>query len=106
MHTGARVLVTGGAGFIGSHLADALLLRCYRVRVIDALTKQVHCESPSFPPYLSREMAMMRGDVRNRDDVLRAIEGVEAVFHFAAAVGVGQSIYEIESYTDNNTPGT
>ncbi|HVS76583.1 MAG TPA: NAD-dependent epimerase/dehydratase family protein [Steroidobacteraceae bacterium] len=106
MHAGARVLITGGAGFIGSHLADALLLRGYRVRVLDALTEQVHGGSPSFPTYLAREVETVRGDVRDRDAVLRALEDIDAVFHFAAAVGVGQSMYEIESYTDTNNRGT
>src|SRR5512146_488587 len=106
MHMGARVLVTGGAGFIGSHLADALLARGYRVRVLDALTEQVHGKSRTFPAYLSRDVETIRGDVRNPDDVLLALEGVEAIFHFAAAVGVGQSMYEIESYTDINNRGT
>ncbi|HEX5459102.1 MAG TPA: SDR family NAD(P)-dependent oxidoreductase [Steroidobacteraceae bacterium] len=106
MHAGARVLVTGGAGFIGSHLADALLLRGYRVRVLDALTDQVHGGSRAFPTYLSRDVEMICGDVRNREDVQRALADVEAVFHFAAAVGVGQSMYEIESYTDINNRGT
>lgn len=106
MHGDARVLVTGGAGFIGSHLADALLLRGYRVRVLDALAEQVHGGARSFPAYLSREVETIRGDIRSRDDLLRALEGVEAVFHFAAAVGVGQSMYEIESYTDINNRGT
>jgi dTDP-L-rhamnose 4-epimerase len=106
MHAGARVLVTGGAGFIGSHLADALLARGYRVRVLDALLEQVHGGSRSFPAYLSRDVETVRGDVRNPDDVQRALEDVEAVFHFAAAVGVGQSMYEIESYTDINNRGT
>jgi len=106
MHTGTRVLITGGAGFIGSHLADALLRRGYRVRVLDALLEQVHGGSGAFPAYLASDVETIHGDVRNRDDVLRALEGVEAVFHFAAAVGVGQSMYEIEPYTDINNRGT
>ena len=106
MHADARVLVTGGAGFIGSHLADALLLRGYRVRVLDSLAEQVHGMARGFPAYLARDVETLRGDVRNRDDVLRALEGVDAVFHFAAAVGVGQSMYEIEAYTDINNRGT
>jgi dTDP-L-rhamnose 4-epimerase len=106
MRAGARVLITGGAGFIGSHLADALLQRGYRVRILDALIEQVHGGSPDFPAYLAREVETVRGDVRNREDVLRALEDVDAVYHFAAAVGVGQSMYQIEAYTDINNRGT
>lgn len=106
MHAGARVLVTGGAGFIGSHLADALLQRGYRVRILDALIEQVHGRASQFPAYLAKEVETVRGDVRDREHVLRALAEVDAVYHFAAAVGVGQSMYEIESYTDINSRGT
>src|SRR3954471_3688090 len=101
------VLVTGGAGFIGSHVADRLLECGYRGRVLDNLDAQVHGEGAVlFPRYLSTEVEAMRGDVRNPRDVSAALEGVDAVFHFASAVGVGQSMYEIERYTDVNNRGT
>jgi len=102
----ARVLVTGGAGFVGSHLADELLAHGYQVRVLDALAEQVHGEQPSWPEYLSPDVERIRGDVRDRDAVREALDGVDAVFHLAAAVGVGQSMYEIEHYTDVNNRGT
>ncbi len=107
MSRDSLVLITGGAGFIGSHVADRLLERGYRVRVLDMLDAQVHGESRAlFPRYLSPEVETMRGDVRSMRDVERALQGVEAVFHFAAAVGVGQSMYQIERYTDVNNRGT
>ena len=101
-----RVLITGGAGFIGSHVADALLERGYRVRALDNLTEQVHGSSREFPAYLDSEVETVEGDVRNPRDVERALSGVDAVFHFASAVGVGQSMYEIEKYVDVNNRGT
>ncbi|MBX5461599.1 MAG: SDR family NAD(P)-dependent oxidoreductase [Steroidobacteraceae bacterium] len=101
-----RILITGGAGFIGSHLADALLARGYEVRVLDSLDSQVHGDASHFPAYLARDVETLHGDVRNPRDVARALDGVDAVFHFAAAVGVGQSMYEIERYTDINNRGT
>lgn len=106
MRRADRVLITGGAGFIGSHLADALLERGYRVRILDTLSEQVHGAAHAFPAYLAREVQSVRGDVRSREDVERALAGVDAVFHLAAAVGVGQSMYEIEAYTDINNRGT
>lgn len=106
--TGARgrVLITGGAGFVGSHLADELLAHGYQVRVLDALAAQVHGDDAQWPPYLSDEVERMQGDVRDADAVRAALEGVDRVFHLAAAVGVGQSMYEIEHYTDVNNRGT
>jgi len=101
-----RVLITGGAGFIGSHLADALLARGYRVRVLDSLSEQVHRGSRAFPAYLSHAVEALHGDVRCLADVSRALVDVDAVVHLAAAVGVGQSMYEIEAYTDINIRGT
>lgn len=100
------VLITGGAGFVGSHLADELLEAGYRVRALDNLGEQVHGASISRPAYLSPEVELIRGDVRDAQTVARALRGVDAVFHFAAAVGVGQSMYEIERYTDVNARGT
>ncbi|HET7292430.1 MAG TPA: NAD-dependent epimerase/dehydratase family protein [Vicinamibacteria bacterium] len=99
-----RVLVTGGAGFIGSHVVDRLLARGYAVRVLDALLPQVHA---SFPPdYLNPEAELLVGDVRDRAMVKRALEGVETLLHLAAAVGVGQSMYQIEHFTSANVMGT
>jgi dTDP-L-rhamnose 4-epimerase len=76
------------------------------VRILDALSSQVHGENSGFPSYLHREVECVSGDVRNRDDVAKALRGVEAVYHLAAAVGVGQSMYEIAHYTDVNNRGT
>jgi dTDP-L-rhamnose 4-epimerase len=98
------VLVTGGAGFIGSHLVDELLFHGYRVRVLDALLPQVHPQGK--PDYLSRDAELRVGDVRNEDDLKGALAGADVVVHFAAAVGVGQSMYEIGHYCSVNVQGT
>ena len=103
---GKRILITGGAGFIGSHLADELLARGYAVRALDNLAPQVHGEDAVRPAYLDREVELQVGDVRDPSAVRRALEGVDAVFHFAAAVGVGQSMYEAARYTEVNNLGT
>src|SRR6266571_7726890 len=99
-----RVLITGGAGFIGSHLADRLLAEGHEVRALDNLDPQVH-PTGERPGYLDGEVELQVGDVRDHEAVGRALEGVEAVVHFAAAVGVGQSMYEIERYTSINAIG-
>ncbi len=99
-----RALITGGAGFVGSHLADGLLRKGYSVRCLDNLTDQVH--HGSIPEYLSPEVELVQGDVRDREAVLDAIQDVDVIYHFAAAVGVGQSMYEIHRYMDINTLGT
>lgn len=101
-----RILITGGAGFIGSHLADELLRHGYQVRALDSLIPQVHGPEAKRPGYLSLEVELIKGDVRDADAVKKALAGVEAVFHLAAMVGVGQSMYEIEKYTSVNTSGT
>src|SRR5688572_5078702 len=101
-----RVLVTGGAGFIGSHMVDLLLEKGCQVRVFDNLEPQVHGIIDDPPAYLSRDVEFIRGDVRNRDALQRALVGVDAVIHDAAMVGVGQSQYQIMRYTDVNTNGT
>jgi dTDP-L-rhamnose 4-epimerase len=100
------ILITGGAGFIGSHLGDALLKAGYRVRALDNLLPQVHGEGAKRPPYLAPEVELVVGDVRSAADVQKALEGVDAVYHFAARVGVGQSMYEIDEYVDVNDRGT
>ena len=102
----ARILITGGAGFIGSHLANTLSEQGCRVRVLDALQEQVHGADAAFPSYLHEDVERCAGDVRDREAVRKALAGVTHVYHFAAAVGVGQSMYEIERYTDVNNRGT
>jgi dTDP-L-rhamnose 4-epimerase len=99
------VLITGGAGFIGSHLADGLLAAGHRVRALDNLDPQVH-EGASRPDYLSPEVELVAGDVRDAGAVHRALEGADAVIHLAARVGVGQSMYELAEYTGTNELGT
>src|SRR5947209_18352892 len=89
-----RVLITGGAGFIGSHLADELLSAGYQVRALDSLVSQVH-EGSARPSYLDGEVELIVGDVRDEAVVERALEDVDAVCHLAALVGVGQSMYQI-----------
>jgi len=101
----SNVLVTGGAGFIGSHLVDALVDQGHRVRVLDALVSQVHGEEAA-PRYVNPEAEFVRGDVCDREAVGAALEGIDVVFHEAAEVGVGQSMYEIERYVRANDLGT
>lgn len=101
----SHVLITGGAGFIGSHLARELLAAGYRVRVLDALDPQVH-GGAARPSYLDPEIELINADVCDRDAVRRALKGVHMVCHFAAKVGVGQSMYEIARYTQANELGT
>jgi dTDP-L-rhamnose 4-epimerase len=101
-----KVLITGGAGFIGSHLSDELLAHGYQVRVLDTLDPQVHGEGRRRPEYLARDVELMVGDVCDRAKVDEALNGVDAVYHFAAAVGVGQSMYEVAHYTRVNNLGT
>jgi dTDP-L-rhamnose 4-epimerase len=101
-----KVLITGGAGFVGSHLADELLQNNYDVRALDNLAPQVHGSRARRPAYLARDVEFIRGDIRDADAVRRAVRGMDAVFHFAATVGVGQSMYEIANYTSINGDGT
>jgi dTDP-L-rhamnose 4-epimerase len=101
-----KVLITGGAGFIASHLADLLLAQGYDVRALDNLDPQIHGPGRQPPDYLNDEVDLIIGDVRSEDQVRRALEGIDAVFHFAARVGVGQSMYEVTDYTDVNNRGT
>ncbi|HEX4496873.1 MAG TPA: NAD-dependent epimerase/dehydratase family protein [Thermoanaerobaculia bacterium] len=101
-----HILITGGAGFVGSHLADELLAHGYRVRALDDLSEQVHGPAAGRPAYLDPEVELQVGDVRDPAAVRRALQGVDAVFHLAARVGVGQSMYEIARYTSVNNLGT
>lgn len=103
---GQKVLITGGAGFIGSHLADKLLQEGHHVRALDVLSPQVHGAGGARPPYLDPEVELIVGDIRDPAVVRRALEGVDVVFHFAARVGVGQSMYEVSDYMAVNGLGT
>ena len=98
-------LVTGGAGFIGSFIVDELVQRGYKVKIYDNLEPQVHPEG-KIPEYLNKEAEFIKGDVRDYESLKKAIDGVDAVFHEAAAVGVGQSQYQIKHYVDVNIGGT
>jgi dTDP-L-rhamnose 4-epimerase len=100
-----RILITGGAGFIGSHVARRLLALGHEVRVLDSLSDQVHADGER-PAYLEPEVDLIVGDVRDAGALERALDGVESVVHFAARVGVGQSMYEIADYQAVNTYGT
>ncbi len=101
-----RILITGGGGFVGSHVADELIAHGYEVRLLDNFSPQVHGESGGCPTYLPPDAEIIAGDVRDPKTVRLALEGVSAVYHFAAAVGVGQSMYEIVNYTNINADGT
>ncbi|HEX6370070.1 MAG TPA: NAD-dependent epimerase/dehydratase family protein [Longimicrobium sp.] len=103
---GRRVLVTGGAGFVGSHLVDALLERGDRVRILDNLDPQVHGPERRRPVWVPGDAEFIQGDMRSIDDVRRGLRGVDVVYHLAAAVGVGQSMYQVADYTAVNTLGT
>lgn len=100
-----RILITGGAGFIGRFVADELLRRNNEVRVLDSLIEQVHGATDG-SGMLNPDAELIRGDVRNKDVVRKALQGVDSVIHLAAEVGVGQSMYEVERYTSTNDVGT
>lgn len=99
-----RILITGGAGFIGSFLAEACVARGEQVRIFDNLEEQVH--HGKIPNYLHKDAEFIHGDVRDQEALQKALEGIDIVFHLAAAVGVAQSQYEIKRYTDVNIGGT
>ncbi len=101
-----RILITGGAGFIGSHVVDLLLASGYEIRILDSLTPQVHGANAQRPTYLAKDAELIVGDVRDRAAVHLALDGVDGVIHLAASVGVGQSMYDIISYVDVNEAGT
>jgi dTDP-L-rhamnose 4-epimerase len=101
-----RALITGGAGFIGSYLADELLARGDHVRALDVLLPQVHGADRRRPSYLAADVELIQGDIRDPSAVRRALTGVDVVYHFAARVGVGQSMYELTEYTGVNNLGT
>lgn len=101
-----RILITGGAGFIGRQLARTLLARGADVRVLDSMVEQVHGPDADATQAMPRDVEMRRGDVRDKAAVADALRGVDKVAHLAAEVGVGQSMYAIERYVSANDLGT
>jgi len=101
-----KILVTGGAGFIGSHLVDRLVELGNKVRVFDSLEPQVHGSSQNIPKYLNEECEFIEGDIRSRKQLKEALQEIEVIFHQAAVVGVGQSMYQVHKYIEVNTLGT
>jgi dTDP-L-rhamnose 4-epimerase len=101
-----RVLITGGAGFVGSHLADRLAASGHRVVLFDNLEPQVHGDlDGGRPAYLSPDHELVRGDIRDADALAPVLRRVDVVFHLAAMVGVGQSMYQVRRYTEVNALG-
>ena len=101
-----NVLITGGAGFIGAHVANELLRHGYNVRALDNLVPQVHGPERKRPSYLNAEVDLHVGDIRDQHAVSRALRDIEAVVHLVALVGVGQSMYQMDEYTSVNNLGT
>src|SRR3954471_10084962 len=100
-----KILITGGAGFIGRHVAQKILDTGRSVRVLDSLIAQVH-PTRHRPDELASEVELITGDIRDADAIRRALNGVDAVIHLAAEVGVGQSMYAVDRYTSVNEYGT
>ena len=105
-----HILITGGAGFIGSNLALKLVSKGYEVTVLDNLSRQIHGDNPDItsPLYQSiiGKVRLIKGSVTSREDWLKVLDGVECVVHLAAETGTGQSMYEIQKYVDVNIGGT
>jgi dTDP-L-rhamnose 4-epimerase len=104
-----NILITGGAGFIGSRLANFLVANSHKVKVLDNLSRQIHGATPEYSPLflsLHHDVAFIRGSVTNREDLIKALQGVDTVIHLAAETGTGQSMYAIQYYSDVNIGGT
>lgn len=103
---GKQILITGGAGFIGSNLALKLIEKGYKVSVLDNLSEQIHSEDSSLYFSIKDKVNFIKGDVRNKKDWFTALRGQEIVVHLAAETGTGQSMYEVQKYVDVNINGT
>ncbi|MFX1276305.1 MAG: GDP-mannose 4,6-dehydratase [Promethearchaeota archaeon] len=101
-----KILILGGAGFIGSHLVDELIKRDHEITVYDNLEPQVHGILNKPPDYLAKNIKFIRDDILNTDSLIQSLKDIEIVYHLAAMVGVGQSMYQIEKYVEINTLGT
>src|SRR5688500_16853551 len=103
---GKNVLITGGAGFIGSNLSHDLLKKGYNVRVLDNLSEQIHGQEYLPLKKINGDIDFIKGDVRNKSDWEKALNSQEIVVHLAAETGTGQSMYEIQKYVDVNINAT
>ncbi len=101
-----KILVTGGAGFIGSHTVDLLIEQGYEAIILDNLEPQVHGKQPAKPDYINEEAVFIQHDIQDHAFLDKAISEVDAVIHLAALVGVGQSMYQIKRYINANTQAT
>lgn len=101
-----KILITGGAGFIGSHTANQLIQEGHEVTIFDSLLPQVHASSSQFPKNLHPSIQKIKGDIRDYASLAKAVDGQEVVYHFASLTGVGQSMYQIKDYIDVNCNGT
>src|SRR5690606_39789934 len=104
-----NILITGGAGFIGSNLSLALINKGYTVTVLDSMSEQIHgndFKNSYLYNLIKKKVNFIKGDVRNRKDWLKALLGQQIIVHLAAETGTGQSMYEIEKYTEVNIKGT
>ena len=101
-----NVLITGGAGFIGTHTAEALHAAGHKIRILDCLDPQIHGKHAVFPDTLTRIAECIHGDVCQLADCQRALEGMDCVYHLASRTGVGQSMYDIGDYVVTNVHGT
>lgn len=100
-----KILVTGGAGFIGSHLVDKLIEEGHKVTIIDKLDPQVHPVGNP-PKYLNKEAEFIKADILQENILKKALCGVDIIYHLAASTGVGQSMYEVKNYVNNNIQAT
>ncbi len=103
---GKNILITGGAGFIGSNLSLDLLKKGHNVRVLDNLSEQIHGQGHSPTKKITNNIDFIKGDVRNKADWEKALDNQQIVVHLAAETGTGQSMYEIQKYVDVNINGT
>lgn len=101
-----KILITGGAGFIGSNLSLKLIEKGYAVTVLDNLSPQIHDENSPLYHAIKDKVTFIKGTVLSHSDWKKALVGIDVVVHFAAETGTGQSMYEIEKYTDVNIKGT